>query len=460
MRSTGDDCDLALETSGPACAEWNERGSPATRRTCYTRVVTQTTSSGRSTRLTEAELRADVRAWAGANWDPSLSLRAWRERLLEAGWAVPSWPERWYGKGMPAWTDDVVASELARCGAVSSIPSGLAGPTILEQGPDSARERFLRPLLTGEEVWCQLFSEPTAGSDLAGLTTTAVLDGDEWIVNGQKVWTTSAHHADLGMLVARTDWDAPKHQGITYFVLPMKQPGVEVRPLRQMNYRASFNEVFMTDARIPRDWVVGEVNQGWTAALATLAHERGFRLVGANRLAAVDAGPALDEARHEAAESAKVYAWYPQRAGRADLAVPHAQSAGRAQDSIVRQEVAKLLSMFRVSQWTAERAKAARRLGRPPGAEGSIGKLALSNIARQAAKTHSLIAGAGGLLAGDDPGSPLDGIIAEILISVPAQSIAGGTDEIQHNILGEKFLGLPREPDPGKGLPYRETRNR
>jgi alkylation response protein AidB-like acyl-CoA dehydrogenase len=262
------------------------------------------------------------------------------------------------------------------------------------------------------------------------------------------------------MLLARTDWDVPKHQGITYFVLPMKQPGVEVRPLRQMNYRASFNEVFLTDARIPRDWVVGEVNRGWTAALATLAHERRFAVVRGGGIDGVDPGPALDEARQEAAEAAKVYAWYPQRAGRADLVVSHAQSAGVAGDPIVRQEIARLLAMHRSSQWTAERARATRALGRPPGPEGSIGKLALSQVARQAAKVHSLIAGAGGMLAGDDPASPLDGIVAEILISVPAQSIAGGTDEIQHNILGERFLGLAREPDPAKDLPYRQARNR
>jgi alkylation response protein AidB-like acyl-CoA dehydrogenase len=395
-----------------------------------------------------------------SNWDPSLSLRAWRELLLDAGWAVPSWPDRWYGKGMPAWADDVVRREIAACGAVSSIPSGLAGPTILEQGPDSTRERFLRPMLTGEEVWCQLFSEPAAGSDLAGLVTTAVLDGDEWVLNGQKVWNTSAHHADLGMLVARTNWDAPKHQGITYFVLPMKQDGVEVRPLRQMNYHSSFNEVFMSDARIPKDWVVGEVNQGWTAALATLAHERRWGVVGQSDVRGVDPGPARDEARHEAEESAKVYSWYPQRAGRADLVVDHARAAGVTADPLVRQEIAKVVSMQRVSQWTAERAKAARALGRPPGAEGSIGKLALSNVARQAARTHSLIGRSNGLLAGTDPDAGLGGLLAEILISVPAQSIAGGTDEIQHNILGEKFLGLPREPDPSKGLPYREARNR
>lgn len=412
-----------------------------------------------ATIISAESVRADVRAWAAANWDPSLSLVAWRTLLLESGWAVPSWPERWYGRDLPAWADDVVRSELAACGAVSSIPSGLAGPTILEQGPDHTRERFLQPMLTGEEVWCQLFSEPTAGSDLAGLTTTAVLDGDEWVVNGQKLWNTSAHHADMGMLVARTNWDVPKHQGITYFVLPMRQPGVEIRPLKQMNYHSSFNEVFMTDARIPRDWVVGEVNKGWTAALATLAHERRFGAAVSFSRDTVDPGPAATEAKAEADELRKVYSWYPQRAGRADLIVDHARSAGRAADPIVRQEMARLISMSRVSQWTADRAKANRALARPPGAEGSIGKLATSNMARQAAKTHGLIGGANGLLAGSDPAASLDGKLAEILISVPAQSIAGGTDEIQRNILGERFLGLPREPNPGRDLPYRETRN-
>ncbi|HWE55462.1 MAG TPA: acyl-CoA dehydrogenase family protein [Acidimicrobiales bacterium] len=410
--------------------------------------------------MDETTLRSEVRAWVTGNWDPTLSLRAWRERLVASGWAVPSWPEEWYGRGLPAWADDVVRNEVQRCGAVASVPAGLAGPTILEQGPDAARHRFLRPLLTGEEIWCQLFSEPAAGSDLAGLTTTAVLDGDEWVVSGQKVWNTSAHHADLGMLLARTDWDAPKHRGITYFVLPMKQPGVEVRPLRQMNYHASFNEVFLTEARVPKDWVVGSVNEGWTAAQATLAHERRFAALGLARFDGVDAGPALDQARAEAAETAKVYSWYPQRAGRPDLVIDHAQARHVAGDPLVRQEIARLIAMQRTSHWTAARAQAARAIGRPPGPEGSIGKLALSRVARQSARVHALIAGAGGLLAGADPLSPMGGTISEILVSVPAQSIAGGTDEIQHNILGERSLGLPREPDPTKGLPYREARNR
>ncbi len=405
-------------------------------------------------------VRDEAGAWVREHWDPSLSLRAWRELLVESGWAVPSWPRQWFGRGLPAWADDVVRREIQRCGAVATVPAGLAGPTILEQGPDHVRARFLRPLLTGEEVWCQLFSEPVAGSDLAGLATTAVLDGDEWVLNGQKVWNTSAHHADLGMLLARTDWGAPKHQGITYFVLPMHQPGVEVRPLRQMNFHSSFNEVFLTDARIPRDWVVGEVHQGWAAALATLAHERHFGALRGARLDGIDTGLALDEARAEAAESAKVYSWYPQRAGRPDLAADFARGAGRARDPLVRQEIARLVSMQRVGDWTAERAKAARAVGRPPGPEGSIGKLALSNVARQAARVHTLVGGTSGLLAGDDPAAPFDGIIAEVLISVPAQSIAGGTDEIQRNIIGERALGLPREPDPSKGAPYRDVRNR
>jgi alkylation response protein AidB-like acyl-CoA dehydrogenase len=419
---------------------------------------------GRMTGLSENALRAEVRDWVKINWDPSMSLRVWRELLVDAGWAVPSWPERWYGKGLPAWTDEVVRSEIHSCHAVSTTatgPAGLAAPTILEQGPDHMRERFLRRLLTGEEVWCQLFSEPSAGSDLAGLTTTAVLDGDEWVVNGQKVWNTSAHHADYGMLVARTDWDAPKHQGITYFVLPMKQPGVEVRPLRQMNYHTSFNEVFMTDARIPKDWVVGEVGKGWTAALATLAHERRFSLFASiGAFEGVDPGPALDEAREEAAEFAKVYSWYPQRAGRPDLVVEHARARRVEKDPLVRQEIGRVIAMHRASQWTAERAKAARAIGGPPGPEGSIGKLALSNVARQAHKVHSLIAGAAGMLAGGERSTPLHELVAEILISVPGQSIAGGTDEIQKNIIGERFLGLPKEPDAAKGRPYREARNR
>jgi alkylation response protein AidB-like acyl-CoA dehydrogenase len=401
-------------------------------------------------------IREAVRTWVRATWDPERSLVEWRHELAVAGWAAPSWPRRWYGQDLPTWSDDVVRQELLASGAVG-MPIGsavtLAAPTILAHGPDSLRERFLLPILTGEETWCQLFSEPAAGSDLAGLLTRAELDGEEWVIDGQKVWNTSAHHADFGMLMARTDWGVPKHQGLTYFILPMHQPGVEVRPLRQMNNHASFNEVFLSGARIPRSFVVGAVGDGWRAALTTLAFERRFGAIPPPRHTRTH-GRTVSEALLESEEHFKTYKWYPQRAGRVDLVIDRARNTGTNTNPVVRQEIARLICLHRASGYTADRAHAARALGRTPGPEGSIGKLATSLIARQAAKVHSMISGAHGLLTGPD--SPMDGVIAEILISVPAQSIAGGTDEIQRNILGEKALDLPREPSVDRDRPFRD----
>jgi alkylation response protein AidB-like acyl-CoA dehydrogenase len=408
--------------------------------------------------MDSSDVRAEAREWIAAHWDPELSLREWRERLLESGWACPSWPPEWHGRGLPVSADAVVADELAAAGAPGTPTGpgmGLAAPTLLEHGSDDVKARFLRPIVTGEHLWCQLFSEPGSGSDLAGLTTRAERDGDEWVVNGQKVWNTSAHHADYGMLLARTDWDAPKHAGITYLVLPMRQPGVEVRPLRQMNGYASFNEVFMTDARVPVADVVGEVDRGWTVALATLAHERRLGPAfarGAGR-AVGPSGRAATEAAAEAADAFKPYIWYPQRAGRPDLVTELARSSPAGKDAIIRQEVARLVSLVRVSQWTATRAAAARKLGRPPGPEGSLAKLHGSLIAKLAAQVHTRLGGAHAMLSGVD--GPLGGVISEILVSVPAVSIAGGTDEIQHNILGERVLGLPKEPQVDRDVPFR-----
>jgi alkylation response protein AidB-like acyl-CoA dehydrogenase len=403
---------------------------------------------------------ADLTDWVRQHWDPTMALRDWRKLLLASGWAVPSWPERWHGRGLPAWADELVGNELLRLGAVG-IPVGsgtwLAAPTILAHGSDDLRDRILAPILTGEQTWCQLFSEPGAGSDLAGLSTSAVRDGDSWVINGQKVWNTSAHHADMGMLLARTDWSVPKHQGITYFALPMQQPGVEVRQLRQMNFHASFNEVFFTNARIPADNVIGEVGQGWKAALTTLAYERRFSAL---RRPAYSPAPgrALDEARAEADDHFATYSWYPQRAGRPDLVIEHARAAGVSNDPLIRQAIARLITMQRVATWTAERARVARALRARPGAEGSIGKLAASNVARESAKVHSMIAGAAALLTG--PESALGGVIAEVLISVPGQSIAGGTDEIQKNIVAEKVLGLPAEVRVDRDVPFSQIRHR
>jgi alkylation response protein AidB-like acyl-CoA dehydrogenase len=410
------------------------------------------------------EVRAQVAAWLAGAWDPELSLREWRARLADSGWGCPTWPREWCGRGLPASAAGLVAEEFALAGAVGppdGVGLNMAGPTILEHGSDELKQRFIRPTVTGEVTWCQLFSEPGAGSDLAGLSTTARQDGDEWVVSGQKVWNTSAHHADFGLLLARTDWDLPKHRGISYFILPMRQPGVAVRPLRQMNGYASFNQVFLDQARVPAGNVIGGAGGGWAVALTTLAHER--RLAPSARQAAViqaaggqaPAGRALREAAEEAEQAMAPYRWYPQRAGRPDLVVERALRAGRAADPLVRQEIVKLITLAWSARWTAARAAAARAAGRPPGPEGSLAKLASSNIARAAARVHALIAGPSGMLAGAD--DPAGGTISEILLSVPAVSIAGGTDQIQRTILAERILGLVREPAVDRDVPFRHV---
>ena len=412
-------------------------------------------------RMDAESVRREVRAWLEANWRPDLSLVEWRNRLADSGWGCPTWPVEWYGRGLSVSLGDVVAEEFERAGAVGTPGGGgmtLAAPTILEHGSDDLKRRLLRRIVTGEDTWCQLFSEPGSGSDLAGLTTRAELspDGDEFIVNGQKLWSTSAHHARYGMLLARTNWDVPKHRGITYFALEMHQPGVVAKPLKQMNGHASFNEVFLNDARVPVANAIGEVGNGWTVALATLAHERrSFDALRAATRTAKGKGRAYDEQRAEVAEIMAPYTWYPQRAGRADLIVERAKATGRNRDPVVRQEIAKLLSLARATEWTARRAKAARVLGRPPGPEGSLGKLFASEIARACSRVHTLISGSDSLLSGAD--GPLDGIIAEILVSVPAVSIAGGTDEIQRNIVSERVLGMPKDPDTNASRPFRDV---
>jgi alkylation response protein AidB-like acyl-CoA dehydrogenase len=405
---------------------------------------------------TPTTVQTDVCAWFDANWDPELSLIEWRRRFVDSGWAVPSWPEQNSGLGLPGWADELVRREISNVGAVG-LPVGpglnLAAPTILAHGSEELRERFLRPTLTGEFTWCQLFSEPGAGSDLAGLTTSAQLDGEEWVINGQKVWTTNAHHADFGILLARSNWEAPKHGGLSYFIIPMRQPGIEIRQLREMNHHASFNEVFFTDARLPRSWVVGGVGDGWKVALTTLAFERRFGTIPRPRYRSK--GRAAEEAREEAAAHFSTYSWYPQRAGRADIAIEQARAAGLSKDPVIRQELARLECMLRASRWTANRARENLSLGRTPGPEGSIGKLAASLVAHQASKVHSMIAGAHGMLTGTE--SLLGGVIAEIFVSVPAQSIAGGTDELQRNIIAERQLGLPREPALDLNRPFRDV---
>jgi len=403
-------------------------------------------------------LRQEVRSWLESNWDPNMALVAWRNLLADSGWGMPAWPEQWHGKNLGVNEVNAVAAEMREFGAVGVAQSGvrmLAAATLLEHGSEQQKEKFLRRILTGEDNWCQLFSEPGSGSDLAGLTTRAELQGDHYKINGQKVWTTSAHHAQYGLLLARTDWDVTKHQGLSYFVIEIGQPGVEVRHRRQMNGHASFNEVFMTDATVPKDMLVGKLNQGWAVAMTTLANERrgadGLRQQGGGERGS---GTIFAELDAETETVMEPYKWYPQRAGRADLMIERAMLTGTHDDPVVRQEIARALILHKTSQWTARRARQAHILGRPQGPEGSLGKLAASNVARAAARVHTLISGADSMLKSD---GPMDGLIAEILLSVPAVSIAGGTDEIQRNIISERVLGLPKEPRTDTDRPFRDV---
>jgi alkylation response protein AidB-like acyl-CoA dehydrogenase len=410
--------------------------------------------------ISEAEVRAEVQTWLKDNWDPDMPLVAWRSKLADSGWGMPQWPKEWYGRGLSHSLARVVEEEMANVGAVSVAKSGvrlLAAATLLEHGSDAQKKQLLRRILTGEDIWCQFFSEPGSGSDLAGATTRADQKGDFWIINGQKVWTTSAHHhADHGLLLARTDWDVPKHEGMSYFVIDVKQPGVDVRPLKQMNGHASFNQVFFTDAKVPLENLVGRVGEGWKVAMTTLAHERR----GADGLASpskrgVRQGRIHAEERAETEKANQPYKWYPQRAGRVDMILERAKETGANKHPYVRQEIAKLMIMAKSAEWTARRARAAQQQGRPQGPEGSLGKLAASHVARACSHVHTLMTGTEAMLTGAE--SPREGTIAEILVSVPAVSIAGGTDEIQRNIISERVLGLEKEPRFDTG-PFRNVR--
>jgi alkylation response protein AidB-like acyl-CoA dehydrogenase len=409
--------------------------------------------------ITEDSVRAEVRAWLEANWNPELGLVEWRNMLADSGWGAPHWPKQWYGRDLPAGLVPVVEEEFQRIGAIGVAKAGirvLAAATILAHGTDMHKEKFLRRILTGEDTWCQLFSEPGSGSDVAGAVTRAEMRGNQWAVNGQKVWTTSAHHAHWGLLLARTDWEQRKHRGLSYFIIDMHQPGVTVQPLRQMNGHASFNQVFLTDATVQPEFLVANVGDGWAVTTTTLMHERrGADALRSWAMGSNHSGRAFEEERAEIATTMEPYKWYPQRAGRVDLIMPRARETGRIGDPVVRQEIARVMMMSKAAEWTARRARTAQEQGRPQGPEGSLGKLASSHIARAAARVHTMLSGADALLTGED--SPMGGVIAEILVSVPATSIAGGTDEIQRNIIAERVLKMPKEPSVDTDRPFREV---
>jgi alkylation response protein AidB-like acyl-CoA dehydrogenase len=420
---------------------------------------------------TASSVRREARDWIEQNFDPELSVRAWLERLADSGWAQPSWPAGWCGRGLPPDLAAVIYEEFNRVDAPGP-PAGLgvmlAAPTIIANGSDDLKRQFIRAVLIGDHLWCQLFSEPGAGSDLAGLQTKAERDGDEYIVNGQKVWTSGGQIADYGMLLARTDPDVPKHRGITYFALPMNQPGVEVRPLIQMTGESGFSEVFFSDARVAASAIIGELNGGWAVALSTLGFERtslgsasgqGFRLnaPGGSRFRQqqeVPVGEFIAAARSNA-RSFGTSSTAMTGGGIAPL-VTLAAKLGREHDPEVRQQIVRLYTLAAANSWNGQRASAALKAGGRAGPEASLGKLMASRVARQWRDTASLLAGPQAMLAGDD--GPLGGRLASQMLATPGPSIYGGSDQIQRNIISERVLGLPREADPSRTMPFRELK--
>jgi alkylation response protein AidB-like acyl-CoA dehydrogenase len=409
-----------------------------------------------------AAVRQEIRAWLGSNWDPDLTVGEWWERLADDHWAVPTWPESDFGRGLSRGDAGVVAEEIRAAGALGP-PGGLgvmlAGPTIVAHGDEEQKRRYLRPIVTGAEAWCQLFSEPGAGSDLAGLQARAVRDGDEWIVNGQKVWTSGGQIADRGMLLARTDPDVPKHKGISWFSADMHQSGMDVRPLREMTGRALFNEVFMTDIRVEHDSVIGGLNNGWAVANTTLMVERASLGAGGHAGAsAAMAGTIAGDLAKRAGDfvrAARSGSGDVMSGGAGGVVLAFARRSAPVSDAVLRQKLVRLHEMQEIARFANLRAKAARAAGvRLTGAEPNIAKLSMSRITRLSAELGLALQGPAGQLWKDPHADP---IMAELALFAPAVSIYGGTDEVQKNIIGERVLGLPAEPRTDKNVPFRET---
>ena len=413
-------------------------------------------------------VRSAVRAFLDESFDRDLSLRVWLERLTDSGWGSPQWPTQWFGKGLSSALAAAAFDEFRKA-KVPGPPAGLgrmlAAPTIIAHGSDEVKQRYVRAILTGEDAWCQLFSEPGAGSDLASLQTRAELDGSEYVVNGQKVWTSGALGADLGMLLARTDVDVPKHRGITYFAFDMDQPGVEVRPLRQITGDAMFAEVFFTDARLPAANIIGELNGGWGVAMTTLMNERVGLGAGAslNFPFSAPAGRKIQEQLEQpvgeyvdkVSKSRTVVGSAGRNMGLGQL-IDYAKKNGRTDDPNVRQQIARAYTLTNLLTWNGLRAKASSKSDGGLSPAASLGKLMMSNVTRQNRETALTIVAGEGMLAG--PEAPLAGAIATQVLFTPAPAIYGGSDQVQRNIIGERVLGLPKDPDVSRDVPFRDLR--
>ena len=433
--------------------------------------VTETTDTRSGSEIIE-----ELRAWLEENWDPDLTVGQWWEKLGTAGWAAPTLPKNAYGRELSRADAVAVANEIGEFGALGA-PAGLglllAAPTIATHGNQEQIDTLVRDIVTGKRAWCQLFSEPGAGSDLAGLTTKAVKDGDVWIINGQKVWTSMGQTADMGMLLARTNPDAPKHQGISWMAIDMHQPGVEVRPLIEMTGHAMFNEVFMSDAVVPDNWVIGDLNAGWAAANTTLANERaGLGAGGGGSFGGATPGTIANQLDKRAgdfvAARAQARAKRPSgaktRQSTAQLLIGMAKGNGKSADPVVRQGLARLHTLGEIGRLNAERLKGVRARGGDIPGMANIAKLGQSEIVRSQRDLGLAIVGAAGMLhpykdeqreVNDRAtGNPFLGMITMSALYAQAPPIYGGTDQIQRNIIGERALGLPKEPGPPSDTPF------
>ena len=346
---------------------------------------------------------------------------------FDAGFARITWEPEYGGRNGTTMQQIIFSQEEARFSVpteVFVIGLGMIAPTLRACGTEEQQQRYLTKLLRGEEIWSQLFSEPGAGSDVASLSTTAVRDGDEWVVNGQKVWTSGAQYSDFGEIVCRTNPEAEKHKGITAFIVDMRAPGVTIKPIKQMNGGSGFNEVFFDDVRVPADHVLGDVHEGWTVAITTLMNER----------VAIGSGGGGGP-----------------RGSVQDL-IELARSRGLNTDPLVRQRLADLYTKSRIQKFSGMRALTAASQGKIPGPEGSIGKLFGGRVLTELGELAIDIVGASAIARAD-----ADYRWHSPLLGAPAAHIAGGSDEVMKNIIGERVLGLPGEPRVDKGVPWREV---
>ena len=390
----------------------------------------------------EAAFRKEARSWLKANRLKKKEMaemggieaaKLWQKRKYDAGWACITWPKEYGGRGASPienviWNQEESKYDLPQ--GVFSIGQGMAAPTLMMWANDEDKARFLPKLASGEEIWCQLFSEPAGGSDLAALRTKAVKDGDEWVINGQKIWTSGAHYSDYGILVLRTDPDVPKHKGLTYFWIDMKSPGIEIKPIKQISGDANFNEVYFTDVRVSDSQRLGAEGQGWQVALTTLMNERAS--IGAGGGAAgvsslyqlakdveIDGKPAIKNP----SVRAKLADWYCQESG---------------------------------LKYTAWRTLSALSRGETPGPENSIGKLVGAPKAQDLASFAIDLQEMAGAIR-DPKLSEAAALYQETYMSIPGLRIAGGTDEIMANIIAERVLGLPQDVRVDKGIPFSEV---